>query len=155
MRMLFKWAIPWSDRVYHASSHVKSPPRCTQAASKCPAGAEAPARPPQNNNTATFLLSLARGTRTDFATSRGTPALCHFFKETKFSFSSPEIKLFSPICTIHFDAHRWAKIAPLIGYFTYSQCAHFVEQNTTYSRYLFSWALLFHMKNASVRSRAA
>lgn len=147
MRMLFKRAIPWSDRVYNAFSHVKSPLCCTHR-TKTGQSQSVPQTP-----RGPYPLAGRRTTRSRFSSrwpERAVWILLNLeeclhrdisLKNQNYFFLAVKTQ---PIYTICFDAHRTAKIALLIVLlFTNRndtliilQCFCFIEQNRTWKWYL-------------------
>lgn len=145
MRMLFKWAIPWSDRVYNAFSHVK-PALCRAAAQRQGTRSSLgrsglPPRPPPGGQRGPASPPAAQDRRRNFAKSRECPQRDSSLKKQHyFAFAVKSLSL----CTISFDVHRRAKIAMLImllftnkiDALTILQCLCFIEQNTIWKWYL-------------------
>lgn len=160
MRLLFKWAIPWSDSLCHTQPHPISP-RCTQAESTRPAGAEGPLAL-RSTECGALLLPWAEGHAGTRLHLKKCLHLDISFKKQILCFSAWNHPLFSPaICTIHFGACQRATVALLIVLFTCSQgYSHCSAMCMFYSAKLSTkiscfWALLFQTKNNSLRNRAA
>lgn len=142
MRLLFKWAIPWSDSPCHTQPHPISP-CCTQAESTRPAGAEGPLAL-RSTECCALLLPWAEG---HAGTRLHLKKCLHHdisFKKQILCFSAWNHSLFSPaICTIHFGACQRATVALLIvfylpaakGTLTVLLCVCFIVQNSA-QRYL-------------------
>lgn len=150
MRMLFKWVIPWSDRVYNAFSHVKSPLCCKPAqrqgrARAAPVTEEPlPPRRPQDNT---------HSHASPLAAQKSCTNLLNLEECLHWDISSKKQNYFSlqqnhNLFVQRFDAHGRARITLLtLLLFTNRndtlailQSFCFIEQNKTWK-----WYLLFEL----------
>lgn len=156
MRMLFKWAIPWSDRVYNAFSHVK-PALCRAAAQRQGTRSSLgrsglPPRPPPGGQRGPASPPAAQDRRRNFAKSQGMPATWQFLKEAA---------LFCLCSKIIISLHNFFRCAQKgkncnadhVVIYQQNRCSHHSPMPLLYraKHYMemissFS-ALLFHMKN--------
>lgn len=165
MRMLFKWVIPWSDRVYNAFSHVKSPLCCKPAqrqgrARAAPGhrGAAAPS-PAAGQHTQSCFSSRCPEKLYEFVKSWGMPALRHFFKKAKLFFFAAKPQ---SICTMFWCTWKGKNYtADVVIIYQQKWYSHHSPKLLLYrakqnmEMIPSFWALLFHMKNELVKSKLA
>lgn len=140
MRLLFKRAIPWSDRVYNAFGHVKSARCCTpaqrQSGAKAPVDAKESLRTGRLQDNTQPCCSSRCPQRAAWIVLHleERPLKWHFFKEGKSQ----------SICTMFWYTQKGKNctadciiIYKQKHFFTILQCFCFIEQNTTWKYLLF------------------
>lgn len=159
MRMLFKWAIPWSDRVYNAFSHVK-PALCRAAAQRQGTRSSLgrsglPPRPPPGGQRGPASPPAAQDRRRNFAKSRECPQRDSSLKKQHyFAFAVKSLSLCTISFDVSFDAQKGKNCnADHVVIYQQNRCSHHSPMPLLYraKHYMemissFS-ALLFHMKN--------